>query len=102
MSFFFARMALSLELVLILIFFVKLFLLVASCSRGKSVASLLDVLGVEWFHLSMRRFSSAPQSDVTKMAEDLRLVLSYELARGSSLTESHLASVRALALQCQQ
>eukprot|EP00971_Amphidinium_carterae_P348826 6490692-Amphidinium_carterae.1 len=46
--------------------------------------------------------SLAPQSDVTKMAEDLRLVLSYELARGSSLTDAHLASVRALALQCQQ
>eukprot|EP00971_Amphidinium_carterae_P108536 2148872-Amphidinium_carterae.1 len=46
--------------------------------------------------------SLAPQSDVSKMAEDLRLVLSYELARGSSLSDSHLASVRALALQCQQ
>eukprot|EP00971_Amphidinium_carterae_P160423 3180075-Amphidinium_carterae.2 len=46
--------------------------------------------------------SLAPQSDVSKMAEDLRLVLSYEMSRGSSLSESHLASVRALALQCQQ
>eukprot|EP00971_Amphidinium_carterae_P216385 4295070-Amphidinium_carterae.5 len=46
--------------------------------------------------------SLAPESDVSRMAEDLRMVLSHEMSRGSSFTESHLASVRDLALQCQQ
>eukprot|EP00971_Amphidinium_carterae_P275906 5474836-Amphidinium_carterae.2 len=36
------------------------------------------------------------------MADDLRMVLSHEMSRGSSFSESHLAAVRDLALQCQQ
>eukprot|EP00971_Amphidinium_carterae_P137144 2717734-Amphidinium_carterae.1 len=44
----------------------------------------------------------APVSDVSKMADDFRLVLAHEMSRGSTFSDIHLAALRDLTYQCQQ
>eukprot|EP00971_Amphidinium_carterae_P045798 901058-Amphidinium_carterae.3 len=46
--------------------------------------------------------SVVPVYDVSKMADDFRLVLAHELSRGSTFSDTHLAALRDLTYQCQQ